>query len=330
MTLPNGQFKYVYGKTQREVSQKKTDLLMQYGRGVTDFRSVTVEEWAQTWWRVEKKGKTGYSSQVRYTSILNNHIIPALGGFLVRDVRTVHVQELLNDMTDAGKSKDLRAKVRACLVAIFRYAIANGMIFVNPAEPTRVDGKYGAREALTREQWLELREACEGMPGELIIKLAYYLGLRRGEIIGLHWTDLDKKQRTIHVQRSVEFVGNVPHEKSPKTAAGDRVLPVPDALWGLLMQQDRTSVFIAPKSGGGQMTQTAFHNRVQPIFKKLSFKMTLHQLRHTYATQLDLLGVPAKACQYLLGHASPTITKKTYTHTQSEHLARARGLLNQL
>ncbi len=330
VTLPNGQSKFVYGKTQREVMDKKADLLIQYGRGITDFRSIRFSDWCKTWWRIEKEGKTGFSSQTLYKLVLNNYIIPQLGNFLLQEIRPVHVQQLLNNVAAAGKSKELQNKIKFTLNAIFRYAVENGLIYGSPAQYAKTQGKPSTRQALTTAQQEELLNACAGMAGELIIKLAFYLGLRRGEIIGLHWTDLDRKAQTIHIQRAVEFIRNQPHEKSTKTAAGDRILPVPDTLWELLMAQEKKSMFIVPKRDGGQLTLIAFNRRVKPIYDKLSFKLTLHMLRHTYATRLDLLGVAPKTCQYLLGHASLGVTKEIYTHIQPEHLENARVQLNQL
>ncbi len=330
VTLPNGQSKFVYGKTQKEVMDKKTDLLIQYGRGITDFRSISFGDWCVTWWRTCKEGTTGHSSQTMYRLVLNNYILPELGSLQLQEIRPIHLQQFINRVAAEGKSKELQNKIKFALNGIFRYAVENGLVYGNPAQYIKTQGATHTRQALTVAQQEELLAACAGMPGEIIIKLAYYLGLRRGEIIGLHWTDLDRKNHTIHIQRAVEFIGNQPHEKSTKTAAGDRVLPVPDALWDLLMAQEMKSMFMVSKCDGGQLTQIAFKRRVHQIYEKLSFKLTLHMLRHTYATRLDLLGVSPKTCQYLLGHASIGVTKGIYTHIQPEHLETARAQLNQL
>lgn len=330
VTLPNGQSKIVYGKTQREVMDKKSELLIQYGRGITDFRSISFGDWCVTWWETCKKGTTGHSSQNMYRLILNRYIIPQLGDLQLQQIRPIQLQQFINRVAEEGKSKDLQSKIKVTLNAIFRYAVENGLIYGNPAQYIKTQGVTHTRTALTTEQQEELLETCTGMPGEIIIKLAYYLGLRRGEIIGLHWTDIDRKNRTLHVQRAVEFIGNQPREKPTKTAAGDRVLPVPDALWALLEKQEKKSVFIVPKHDGGQLSLIAFNRRMKPIYEKLSFKLTLHMLRHTYATRLDLLGVAPKTCQYLLGHASLGVTKDVYTHIQPEHLENARVQLNQI
>lgn len=327
VTLPNGQYKFVYGRTQKEVQDKKADLLMQYGRGITDFRSVTLEEWAKVWWETRKKGSTGFRDQQATKSYLNCHILPALGHLKIKDIRPLNIERFLKS---TGKSFSTQKHIVSVLNSLFKFAIENGVIYGNPAQYVRSGGVKGSRKALTQEQQTELLAAAKGKTGEIIILLAYYLGLRRGEIAGLHWTDIDREAHTVHIQRAVEFIGNQPREKSTKTAAGDRVLPIPDALWDFLQAQEKKSVFVAHKANGEQLTQNAIARHLEPICRELSFHLTLHMLRHTYATRLDLLGVPPKTCQYLLGHASLDVTKGIYTHILPEHLEDAKKRLSGL
>lgn len=324
VTLPNGQIRFVYGRTQKEAQEKKSDLLMQYGRGVTDFRAVTLEEWTGIWWETRKRGSTGNSDQRSTKMLLERHIIPALGAMPVQNIRPIDVEKLLKK---TGKSRSLQKHIVSVLNGIFKYAIENGLIYGNPAQYVRAGGEKGTREALTSAQQAELLKAAKGTTGETIILLAYYLGLRRGEIAGLHWTDVDREAHTVHIQRAVEFIGNQPREKSTKTAAGDRILPVPDALWEHLVKLEKKSVFVACKKDGGQLSEIAIRRQMEPIQRRLSFRLTLHALRHTYATRLDLLGIAPKTCQYLLGHASLDVTKGIYTHILPEHLEDAKRTL---
>ncbi|NSW83106.1 MAG: tyrosine-type recombinase/integrase [Syntrophothermus sp.] len=325
ITLPGGKTKFVYGRTIREVNEKKEALKMQYAPGVVpDSSKITLQEWAEKWWKTVKEGKTGNSSQEGYLLALNKYIFPALGNMKLKDVRPIHVQNLINQMGEQGKSKSLQRQVLVALNGMFKYAVRNGLISGNPAQYTEYyEVPANERQALTPAQVAELLEACKGTRAELAIHLALYCGLRRGEIVALKWSDLDENTRTIHVKKAVEFVNNQPKEKSPKSKAGERIIPVPPHLWDMLQSQPKKSMFVIPSAQGTQMTKTAVRRLLEPIQKKVSFYFTWHMLRHTYATTLDKIGIPPKTCQYLLGHADLSTTKDIYTHIQDEHITQA-------
>lgn len=323
VTLPDGTTKFVYGKTIREVNEKKEALKMQYAIGQSTLNEkITVREWAEKWWETAKKGKTGHSSQEGYLLAMNNYIFPSLGSMRLKDVRAIHIQELINNMGEAGKSKSLQRQVLVAFNQMFKYAIQNGLIQGNPAQYVEYYSiAAGEKTALTSGQVTELLEACKGTRAEIAIHLALFCGLRRGEIAALKWTDL--RDNMIYVQKAVEFVNNQPREKTPKSKAGERVIPVPHHLWDMLQSQQKTSIFVVPSAKGLQLTKIGTRRILEPVQKKVSFHFTWHTLRHTYATALDKLGVPPKTCQYLLGHADISTTKNIYTHIQDEHITQA-------
>lgn len=137
VTLPNGQTKFVYGRTQKEVQDKKADLLMQYGRGVTDFRVVTLEEWAKVWWETRKKGSTGHSDQTATAGYLQNHIIPELGALRIADIRPADIERFIKK---TGKSQSTQRHILTALNSIFKFAIENGLIYGNPAQYAKAAG----------------------------------------------------------------------------------------------------------------------------------------------------------------------------------------------
>jgi integrase len=88
----------------------------------------------------------------------------------------------------------------------------------------------------------------------------------------------------------------------------------------MLENTKRTSIYILPSAKGVQMSKISFRRMMEPIQDKLSFVFTFHQLRHTYATLLEKMKVSPKMCQYLLGHATESTTKKIYTHVQKDYV----------
>lgn len=332
ITLPNGQVKYVYGRTQTELKDKRDELLLQYAMGATNIdKKITVQDWAVKWWKVKKK--KGRSSQEGYINAMNNHIFPHMGNMKLIDVKPINVQELLNKMGNEQKlSISAQDKVLITLNGMFKYAKKNGLISSNPAEDAElVEVPVKEIVALTPKQVEELLTSCRDWKrtkhstrpdrAELTVHMGLFLGLRRGEIIPAQWTDIDEKTRTIHINRAVELVDNQPKNKDhTKTPAGDRFIPIPDHLWDMLQNTKKTSIYIIPSAKNTQMSKIAFRRMIEPIQEKLSYNFTFHQLRHTYATLLEKLGVSPKMCQYLLGHATDATTKKIYTHIQQDYV----------
>lgn len=322
VTFPNGQVKYVYGYSMRELKENKEELLLQYAQGATNVdKRILVRDWAEKWWKADKEGKTGDKSQRGYVSALNNYIIPSIGNLRIIDVKNIYIQELINNMGKQGLSKSLQNKVLITLNAMFVYAIRNGIIPYNPAQYIELyEVPVNERTALTPPQIEQVLEVCKETRAELAIHLALYCGLRRGEIAALQWADINDDHRVIMITRSVEFINNRPREKGPKSKAGYRIIPVPTHLWDMLKSAPRKSIYVAPSAKNTQMSEMSARWLIRTVQNQVDFEVTWHILRHTYATIIDKIGISGKSCQYLLGHAELKTTKNIYTHIQDEHL----------
>jgi integrase len=251
---------------------------------------------------------------------MNKYILPFMGSMKLKDVRLAHCQELLNTMAD--KSKSLQRQVKVCLNSLFEYACRNGLLAGNPAQYAEYStGKEKKRDALTPEQVSELLKICQGNRAELLVHVALFCGLRRGELSALQWGDIIQETQMLRINKAVEFIGNQPREKATKTVSGERVVPIPPHLWAMLSAGSKKSLFVLPSARGQQLTKSAVRKMLEPVFRKLSFPMTLHQLRHTYSTILHKLGVDPKTHQYLMGHAELSTSYNVYTHIQQEQLS---------
>jgi len=339
VTLPNGKKPFVYGRTLKELNENRDDLLLQYNLGATDIdKTITVEKWGEKWWKIKKKGKTGDKSQYGYVSAMNNYIFEELGSMKLIDVKDIHIQSLINKMGEAGKSESLQKKVLITLNGMFKYAKKNGMIVSNPAEDIDIyNVPPNIREALNPIETELLLNALPGLRAEMAIHIALYCGLRRGEIAALKWTDINEEHKCFVIVNAVEFIRNRPNEKGTKTVAGNRVIPIPPHLWDMLQSSPRTAIFIVPSAKGTQMSESSARRILEPVQRRINklpaedkFIVTWHILRHTYATNLDKMGVSPKTCQYLLGHSELSTTKNIYTHFQDEHLEVAAKQLEKI
>ena len=224
---------------------------------------------------------------------------------------------------------------------VFDKAVDEGLLVENPclkADPPKMDTK--AKRALKPDQaHLLIAMLDERSPRDMAYLLAITMGLRRGEICGLSWKDVDFERGIVDISHSYDNFGNL---KETKTKAGMRLLPLSDATREALLthkaaqkaQFDRTNSFRHPWEGyieiDGDFPVIAgkYGNRVKP--SSLSRWWTedrakyglegwcLHELRHTYLTLLALNGVHPKVMQELAGHYSSQITMDIYTHVNMD------------
>jgi len=200
----------------------------------------------------------------------------------------------------------------------------------NPAqrvEPPKV--KRPKIHYYSLEQLQTLLSLCEGTRLEVLIKLAGYLGLRREEIMGLTWNCVDFEHRQIEIREVRTMAATQVVTKDPKTDSSLRTLYMPDAVEDVLKReqakqayyrqtlgdsyQDSGYVFthedgrpVRPNYASELFTKFIADNNLPPI--------TLHGLRHSFASIASAKGIPMYDIGKALGHSSPAVTGKIYTH----------------
>ncbi len=227
------------------------------------------------------------------------------------------------------------------ITLVFQRAIKEGILVANPcdsADPPKMDTK--PKKAIHPDKVRELvAELDPTNPHECAYLLAVTLGLRRGEICGLSWCDIDFERNIVDVSHSYDNLGNL---KGTKTKAGTRLLPLSpvtkDALLKMKEAQAaqfaKTNSFRKPEEGYLEQTDEGpviaghYGERVLPSTMSRWWTIdrdaydlegfTLHELRHTYLTMLAMGGVHPKVMQELAGHYSSQITMDIYTHVNMD------------
>ena len=247
-----------------------------------------------------------------------NTIVRQMGDRPMDKIRTIQLQEYLNGLDLA----DGTIKKRYDLIGqIFRYAYINGVTesdltlgLVRPHGTPTVNGR-----SLTDTERNALLEALNGHRGELLCKIILYCGLRPSEAQALKWDDIDMNALTISVSKSLKRDGTV---GPPKTASAYRLVPIPDHLVPLLKS--------SMSSGDMFSHNLKWRRRMwDDIRKRTGITANLYDLRHTYCTDLEKLGVPISIASRFMGHANINITAKIYTHASTEALELGRNLINQ-
>lgn len=337
--LSDGSTKDVRAKTKAELRKKLYDLetAIQHGMALDD--KTTVAELAVEWYK-NRENRWGYSRQLDYKNAINKHICPVIGAMKLKEVKPEHCQRILSNMADMSNSA--QKKVVTTLKQIFDCAEENGLVFRSPCSRLKAGGaKTQEKVPLTPEQSQKLVDAVRGTKAYLFVLLALYAGLRREEICGLRWSDIDLQADvpSLTVNNVVRFEGNKGIFSSTlKSDAAHRTIPLPAPLAEGLREAKRTatSIFVVPTSTGNYATSQTLKSIMaiierrkvkpapadpeekkpgpKPLAGTLDFDVTPHQLRHTYITRLCESGMDVKKVQYLAGHATVNLTLSIYAH----------------
>lgn len=240
---------------------------------------------------------------------LNALILPILGGLALSAITADHVQEALLAVEDSAGSRQAQLAY-ALIHASLHRACRSRHIQHNPADAVdrpQHEAKQG--RAVTGEDWHRLRPA---ITGDLAFALMAFAGLRRGEVLGLRWGDVDLAAGLIHVRRALVRVDGRMQEQPTKSAAGLRSVPIDDDLRPILkaafrLDPRRQIINCAPETLGRRWRKAQEDASIAQPYR-------LHDLRHTYATRMTLAGCNLRVLQYMIGHSSYELTVRTYAH----------------
>lgn len=299
----NGKRVAFRGKTDAEVDKK----LLAYKGEVSRGRlfEVVADEWKTETWESDK---LGYNTKQRAYAKPYERIVERFADTPIKNIVPRDVENWLKSLEKRYSQKSIQMH-KLIANRIFSHAVLCGDRLDNPCiyvRPPKGTGKT-IRELPTDED-VERVKSGLSLPGGLLHYFVLYTGLRRGEVLGLCYGDIDRVKKVLHVRRSMYYESSAPKTKEPKTAAGIRSLPIPDILLERLPKgkaEDR----VFPT-----MQKTTFEKLLQRYHKQCGISCTLHQLRHGYATMLYDAGVDVKTAQYYLGHTSIKMTMDLYTH----------------
>jgi len=322
ITLPNGKRKYIRGKTAKEAEEKVKQARFEVGLGIDLSDETRFKDYAESWFRLTKENNVSHNYGKAVQSALDNHILPVIGAMKLRDIKATHIHRVLAGMSGLGQGS--QAKTLQIMRAVFNLAVDDGLILRSPVPTTLKAGGEKTEEAqpLTTEQEKELLEKAKDLRIYPAVFIILHTGLRRGELAGLMWSDVDYDANVIHVNRHVVSDEHYRPElvDGAKTEAGVRDVPMPLPLVAYLrkLQSESKSVYVFPNSKGGVYSHAALTALCRALQSRLDFPFHLHQLRHTYITRLFESGLDLKQIQYIAGHKTELITLRIYTHYRRE------------
>lgn len=263
------------------------------------------EEWKEK--HIEKiTHRTWCGYQAHY-----KRAVEAFGNCKIGEISTEDVQSYIDDLAELNYAhKTVRAAAQV-MSLIMDFAVhPKRYIKKNPCAAVTIPNglKKGKRELPTENEIEKVKNSVDKHFG-LFAYTLLLTGMRRGEALALTDKDIDFKNKMISVNKSVYYVSNQPHIKTPKTDAGTRTIHLLDALAEKLKGK-KGYIF----GGEKPMTEQAFQRAWERYARESGVTVTPHQLRHAYATLLFDAGIDAKSAQMLLGHSDYKTTMDIYTH----------------
>lgn len=302
------------------------------GRLPCDCSRLTLAEWLDYWLEEVIAPNRAYTTYYCYHSLIKNHINPALGRIRLRQLEAWHIQRYYAQKMREGRlDSNSVHKHHILLHTALQLAFRQKILRENPVERVEAPREHPARQFYyTPEQLRDLFREVEGDWLELVVKLGAYLGLRRGEICGLRWSDIDFAHYVIRIRVTRTTAGDRVVEKEPKTKNSIRTLGIAglDDLTRLLHDIRREQLELAAlredyRDSGYVLTdengEPRHPNMVTWAFRTFVKRhglppITVHGLRHTFASLANSARVPLVDIGKALGHKDVSITGRIYTH----------------
>lgn len=296
----------------------------------TPKHDLTLADWLESWMDNIVRPTRAETTVYGYQKIIDNHIVPALGHIPLLKLTPMDIQQYyIQVQQTANLSSNTLRRHHDLLSSALRSAVRQDKLLVSPidkVEPPRAKQKEASY--YRPEELKQLYSLIEGHPLELCVKLAGSLGMRREEICGLKWDCVDFQRQILFIREARTAYGATVVQKETKNRSSVRTLFLPDDLIRLLhMEQTRQadwlrqgrlkepSQFVVLNYQGVPYSPNALSVAFTRFVRNNGLpRVTLHGLRHSFATVASFQGVPLFDIGKALGHATPATTGKIYTH----------------
>lgn len=331
------QFRKTAFATKREAASAVAQLKTRLDKGTYMKPTTrTLGEYALEWLTRRQRTDKGLRSTTvaGYEYYLREDIAPsALGRMKLTDVRRYHVQEFLDAATTAGRGTVTVRRLATLLGTIFATAVKDELISANPARGVdRPKLDRGRLDPWEPDQVRVFLDRCAQHRLGALFEVAVLTGLRRGEITGLRWSDVNLAARKVLVRRNrVTVNGRIEEQNAPKTKAGLRTVALSDfavatlLAWQLRQAQEAEAGAEAWHTEGhvftmvdGRALDPAYVTRLFQTLRRGTGEplppLSFHGLRHCAASLMLASGADIAVVSKLLGHASISITADVYGH----------------
>lgn len=323
--------------TKREAQAELNRLLSRRNEGTyVDPTKMSVAEYLEHWLTVDIDRRVGTKTARRHRGIVHHQIAPRLGRIPMRKLTAVHIEAFEADLQQSGyvkgckQGRGLTAQtvlhVHRTLSQALTHAVKTGVLYKNPAEQVKPPRPPRREIAiLTKPEVATVLKSAEATWIYLPVLVGITTGMRRGEILGLRWSDVNFNAATLTVNQSLERVKGKSIFKSPKTSTSRRTITLPALAVEALKKHRSAQAAERLQLGLGKPDLVFAHadgtvldpDSLTKAFDRLVVtegvrRITFHGLRHTHISHQLMDGVHVKIVSERAGHASVSTTLSVY------------------
>jgi integrase len=337
------QFKRRGFNTKKEALAAEAAVIDSQAKGVfVRPARVTLKDYLVDEWLPAKRATLRASTANSYERTIHLYVAPSIGNTQLADVDGAVLNAFYARLLDNGRTETRRKlgpglspktvrNVHGMLSKAFRDGVRWGRLYRNPcdaADPPK--GHAPEMKAWTAEEIRRFTVSTNSHRWAAIWALMLTTGMRRGEVLGLRWADVDLEAGTVSIRSTRIRYGTTIDTSTPKTARGNRTINVGPGVGALLRtwRKEQTADRLMMGAGwqnaddlvvtladGSSPNPEAFSNLFHKLSKRAGLRpIRLHDLRHSYATAALAAGVPVKVVSQRLGHADIGVTLKVYAH----------------
>ncbi len=343
-------YKSVFGKTQKEaLANLHAAIEMYRDVDLCEDSRMSLGKWLDRWldqymlFTVRERTLDGYRN------ICKNQVKPHLGDKQLSSITTADVQKFYNKIKQEGRIREhpiyghslSDSHVRGVHMMLHQAmdaAVRERLIVKNPTNGTTVPKANPPEKQVFNDNQLDrFWEMLESEPAWYdFFYTELMTGLRRGEICGLKWTDINYEAGTLRVERSISTKkGGGVTIGDTKTDTGTRTIVLPPSVLAIFAkrQSEALSEWVFPylQNPAMPMYPSSAYNKLRRILRHAELPMMrFHDLRHTFATHATKIGVDAKTLAGILGHTNASFTLDTYTHVTTDMQKNASAVVGKM
>lgn len=336
-----------YAKTQKECRSWIKETIAKIDGGLTfEATLMTMERFFELWLNGKELSRRPGTVE-NYRKITSSYILPKIGQMRLQDLTPTHITQLYLLLKEEGKGARSVQAVHVILHCALKQAVREGLLGRNPVDAVdRPRVEQTETQILSEEQARQLLAIASGSLYETVFCLALISGMRKGELLGLKWSDLDLTKGTILVQRQLQLVKPegyilVP----PKTKAGKRQIKLGQGMLAKLENHRRNQEALKAAAGdkwkennliftssiGTYMDQSRVHKEFKRLLTKAGLPdLRFHDLRHTSLSFLLENGTPVNTVQQRAGHSKASVTIDIYGHALAGSQNQAADRIDEL
>lgn len=334
-------------KTRKEVADWINKQIADKKKGqLVNTNKIKLEDWLDQWLNKYKRINVKQTTYDSYNVTIKTHINPSLGAYQLQKLNTDIIQGFINEMADDGLSARTIEYSVYVLSAALKQAIKNKLLSSNPCCDVELPKRVRKQiTTLDVDQMLRFKKCMEEyrVPNTQLknrhhplypaFLLMLTTGCRRGEILGLTWENVHLNDGYVSIRQHLIVTSKGLMLETPKTNNSIRDIPLTDKVLDVLRdyKEDKSGLVFTTYKGNYIHPRT-FDRSFKFLLVRAGLPETtrLHDLRHTFATQMLAHSVDLKTCSELLGHSTPGFTAMVYVHPSLDMKKKAIAKMNDI